>query len=127
MRYVFIFRHGERADLAPESREEYQGHHDAPLTERGHQQATEAGLFLKSEIERIQQLEGRNFDQIYFKTSPFSRCMSTCSQMAKANDLTTDAINVDYRYAEWLADWLYPAESPLPHLDLRNNEMSALK
>ena len=47
--------------------------------------------------------------------------------MAKANDLTTEAVNVDYRYAEWLADWLYPAESPLPHLDLRNNEMSTLK
>ena len=36
VRYMFIVRHGERADLAFETMEEYKGHPDAPLTERGH-------------------------------------------------------------------------------------------
>ena len=36
VRYCFIVRHGERADLAEETKAEWAGHPDAFLTPRGH-------------------------------------------------------------------------------------------
>lgn len=46
-RYCFVIRHGERADRAPETAAEYEGHPDAFLTAKGHQQAAETGSWLK--------------------------------------------------------------------------------
>ena len=45
-RYHFLVRHGERCDLDPKLAAQYKGHPDAPLTDRGFEQATEAGAYL---------------------------------------------------------------------------------
>ena len=95
-RYCFIVRHGERADQAsdPALREQYDGHSDPILTPLGHQQARETGKFLRAEIARIEQLEGRKFDAINVSASPFARTISTCTEIAKGVGATN--INLDY-------------------------------
>ena len=45
--FVFIVRHGQRADHDPKNFPQYVGHDDPPLTPSGHQQAVETGKFLK--------------------------------------------------------------------------------
>jgi len=81
VRYCFLVRHGERGDHSsdPAEVEAYAGHPDPILTALGHQQAIETGAYIKSEIERIQQLEGRTFDEIKVTCSPFLRTVSTCA------------------------------------------------
>ena len=111
-------RHGERADQAsdPALREQYQGHADPILTPLGHQQARETGEFLKAEIARIEQLEGRKFDAINVSASPFARTISTCTEIAKGVGATN--INLDYQWVEALYPCLY-SEDPLPNLEAR--------
>ena len=49
----------------------YAGHNDPILTQIGHQQAIETGQFIKAEITRLGELEGRAFDAIILECSPF--------------------------------------------------------
>ena len=114
VRYVFIVRHGERADRAPETRSEYKNHADAPLTMRGHDQATESGFYLQEEIRRVVQCEGCSFEEVNIKSSPFARCISSANQIASV--LGIKKIDIDYSYGEWLAKWLY-RENPIPFLE----------
>ena len=72
---------------------------------------------MRQEIERIEKLEGRPFDEIKVSASPFSRTISTCSQVAKGIGATH--INLDYYWVEHLATWLYPQGDPLPQLEAR--------
>ena len=123
-RYCFIIRHGERADFAPETAEEYRGHPDAYLTPRGHKQATETGEFLVSELARIEAEEGRSFDEITVKCSPFVRCMATSARICK--QINIERVEIDYNYCEWLTADLYPNDNPMPHLSIRNKDAVTL-
>ena len=122
-RYCFIVRHGERADHAPETADEYRGHPDAHLTPRGHKQAVETGQFLSSELSRIEAEEGRSFDEILVKCSPFVRCMATTARICK--QINIESVSIDYNYCEWLADFLY-SDNPVPHLSIRNKDSVTL-
>ena len=97
-RYCFIVRHGERADHAPETQEEYKDHPDAYLTPRGHQQATETGQFIAGELKRIEAEEGRTFDEVLLKVSPFVRTMATGARICK--ELGVVNATVDYNFCE---------------------------
>ena len=123
-RYCFVVRHGERADHAPETKAQYQGHPDAYLTPKGHDQAAVAGSWIKDELAKITTAEGRPFDSVTIRCSPFQRCMSTSGKIAEALDI--NAIDIDYDYCEWVASCLYQ-ENPIPHLSLRNTDMAQLK
>ena len=122
-RYCFIVRHGERADHASQTKAQYQGHPDAYLTPLGHTQATESGQFIKAEMQRIEQQEGRAFDAVYVKTSPFIRCMATCARICK--QLGSQQVAIDYNFAEFLSDYLY-SKNPIPKLELRNKPLGEL-
>ena len=124
MRYVFVVRHGERADQAPETRDEWRGHPDAFLVPRGHQQAAETAAWLKSELQQIETTEGRSIDQVFLSCSPFERCMATSSKVGAALGITDIPIN--YRYCEFMATFLYN-ENPVPKLGLRVKGVEALK
>ena len=123
-RYCFIVRHGERADHAPDTCAEYEGHPDAYLTPKGHQQAAETGEWLREELKKIEQNEGRPITKIELTCSPFERCISTCSKVAEA--LGISEISINYRYCELLVTFLYNA-NPMPHLSLRNTDLETLK
>ena len=90
MRYCYIIRHGERGDKSPdeEIRAQNEGVPDPILTETGHKQAQETGEFMKAEISRLEQLEGRKFDQVIVHVSPFQRTVSTCAEIAKEIGIT---------------------------------------
>ena len=84
-RYCFIIRHGERADKSndPIVRAQYATHPDPILTPTGWEQARETGAFLREELDRIEQLEGRNFDEVRILASPFERTISTCAEVSR--------------------------------------------
>lgn len=122
-RYCFIVRHGERADHAPETKEEYKGHPDAYLTPRGHKQATETGQFLATELQRIAAEEGRAFDEIVVKVSPFVRTMATSARICK--EIGVQNVAIDYNFCELLATFLY-SEDPIVRLSVRKQDASSL-
>ena len=123
-RYCFLVRHGERADQASETAEEYRNYPDPYLTQRGHQQAIETGQWLKGELAKIEQSEGRPIDKITLSTSPFERCISTCAKLGEA--LNIFEVDINYRYCELLAQSMY-TENPMPLLHIRTKGFDTLK
>ena len=122
-RYCFIIRHGERADRAPQYRAEYANHPDAFLTPLGHQQARETGVFLMNELQKIEMQEGRSFDQVLVKTSPFVRCLATCARICK--EIGVEQVKVDYNFCELMSEYLY-TKNPVPHIELRKKNPADL-
>ena len=94
----------------------YASHPDPILTPIGRQQAQETGSFMMQEIERIQQAEGRNFDEIRVIASPFERTITTCAEVARGIGQTN--IHLDYAWVEAMYTQFY-SENPLPHLESR--------
>ena len=72
---------------------------------------------MKTEINRLEQLEGRKFDQVIVHVSPFQRTVSTCAEIAKEIGITQ--VKMDYAFVEFLKQELYPNGDPLPNLELR--------
>ena len=69
--------------LSKEFIKKYKGHPDAFLTKKGHAQATETGRFLKTYLANIEKREGRKFDKIILKSSPFIRSVATATSIGK--------------------------------------------
>lgn len=75
LKRIFLYRHGERSDLAPPSRRiPHDIIHDPPLTTTGHLQAEAAANFLQS------QLSSNN--RIRLVSSPMIRCIQTLEKLA---------------------------------------------
>lgn len=78
-----VIRHGERADQVNEQHD-VSNKVDPPLTEKGLDQAQQAGESLKVWFEE----NDMKFDKVIISSSPFIRCMMTASQIAKALGVT---------------------------------------
>jgi broad specificity phosphatase PhoE len=91
---VYLARHGERLDFVkPEWCETAENPHDAPLTERGEQQASELGTFLAD----------RQIAHVF--ASPFSRVTCTAARVAAALPIPLP-VKVESGCCEWLnAEW----------------------
>ena len=118
IRYCYIIRHGERADESsdPALCDLFAGATDPILTPKGFGQARQTGELLLREINRIQQAEGRAFDEIRLSVSPFSRCISTSAEIGRQIGVST--INIDYEWCEVLYSHFFN-ENPLPNLEVR--------
>ena len=125
VRYCFIMRHGERADKSndEELKAQYTDHADPILTPTGWRQARETGAFMRGELDRIQQLEGRNFDEVRLYASPFERTISTSVEVAKG--IGCNHIQLDYNWSEGMYTRYY-SENPFPKLESSNIGMSGL-
>ena len=64
------------------------------------------------------------FTRIIVETSPFVRCLMTSAQIAKALGIPSAGIN--YRFCEWLTDWLYRTGNPIPKLEFKNKALKDL-
>lgn len=77
-----LVRHGESAANTDKSVNRFVANHNVKLTDRGHDQAREAGLVLR------QFLQHESFDEegqrsISFYTSPYCRARQTCNEIIK--------------------------------------------
>jgi broad specificity phosphatase PhoE len=73
---IFLYRHGERSDLAPESRRlPHSIQYDPPLTHLGHRQAEAASDFLQSILSTSPSLK--------LVSSPMLRCVQTISYLSQ--------------------------------------------
>ena len=119
VRYCFVIRHGERGDKSPDDEilAANAGIPDPILTQTGHKQAQETGVFMRQEIAKIEESEGRKFDKIAIRVSPFQRTVSTCAEVA--NELGIKDVKIDYAYVEFMKQELYPDGDPLPNLEVR--------
>ena len=106
----------------------YSGHHDPILTALGIQQARETGEFLKRSLLQIETNEGRKFDEIRIKASPFERTITTAAQVARGvgvNYIHLDYAWVEALYSKQLVEWGY-SEDPIPELEARQIGLSGL-
>ena len=103
-RYVFLVRHGEKADRHGDSAD--RGNIDSQLTQTGKQQAIETGWFIHQTLEQIEDIEGKRFGQIKVSSSPFVRCMLTASKICSV--LNVSAFELNYNYCELLLQSRYP-------------------
>lgn len=77
---IFLYRHGERSDLAPLSRQiPYTLFSDPPLTSLGHLQAEAASIYLLSQLPQN--------SSIKLISSPFIRCLQTIEKLAQKINL----------------------------------------
>lgn len=111
-RYLCIVRHGQRMDHLPKVYPEYIGHPDAPLTPLGLKQASEAGRFLKSYIDKLK-IEQTDIS-VNVQSSPFVRCLQTAGRIC--SEISIDEITLNYKFMEHLAGSSYPT-NPLPSLE----------
>lgn len=106
-KFLFVLRHGERADRAPAYRQpQAMLPFDPPLTALGVRQA-------ESSATRIQSLapQGATF---HIVSSPFLRCLMTAAALAKR-------LNAPVHVQEGFGEWLYAGdftESPMDKLKL---------
>ena len=78
---------------------------------------------MKAELARIEAEEGRTFDEIVVKASPFVRTMATCARICK--QINIENVAIDYDYCEWLSEYLYTV-NPMPLLSMRNKDAATL-
>ena len=98
--FVFVVRHGHRADHDPENFPEYEGHIDAPLTPHGKKQAEETGAYLKGYLQALEQKHKLAFDSIEIECSPFGRCKTTAARIS--SHLNVQPVKVNYHFGEVL-------------------------
>lgn len=108
MKYLIVYRHGERSDEAPESRKiDFECISDAPLTSVGHQQAEIAAR-------SIHELIPENLS-IHLVTSPLIRCVQTACKLAK---LLKSPIFLEEGFGECYCQHHFPID-PFENLHLR--------
>ena len=120
-RFVFLVRHGERIDKVMKELYSYKGKVnmlDPILTETGVRQARETGEFLKAHLEKLVEKEGRDFEEVIIKTSPFIRCVQTAANIA--SELDKDIFTVDWGFSEFLGEYLFD-EDPIPKLEVQDS------
>lgn len=108
MKYLIVYRHGERSDEAPKHRQIYfECHSDAPLTEIGHQQAEHAA-------QSIQSLIPPN-SSVHLVSSPLIRCLQTCAKLAR---LLNTPIYIEEGFGECYCQHHFPI-NPFENLHIR--------
>ena len=122
VQYLYIIRHGDRWDY--ENKEWSKSSPrpgDPPLSQLGHQQARETGLFLN---ELLVQDGITSVDDITWLSSPFLRCLQTSdtalNAMTSSIDTRKISILPEYSVFEWDAkggDW----HASLPPLEERRH------
>ena len=76
MKYLIVYRHGERSDEAPKHRQiEFECISDAPLTLVGHEQAELAASSISEMIAAG--------SSVHLVSSPLIRCLQTATKLAK--------------------------------------------
>ena len=114
-RYVFILRHGLRGDhVGPNVNYTLNKNADPILTPLGHKQCTESGKFIKSELKKIEKKEGRKFDRVIVRCSPFIRTMASAARVCKS--LGIKKAEKSYLMCELLQPKVY-SSNPLPQLE----------
>ena len=101
VRYIFVIRHGERADhvgLQPQHTV------DPHLSPAGLDQASKTGQFIKQTLKEIEAREGEDFNSVNVRSSPFVRCIQTAAMICKSIDKD---ITTDYTYCERLGTDLF--------------------
>ena len=120
-RYLFVVRHGERADfgklLGAAFNKEVDNKSDPRLTEKGHDQARRTAKMIREGLDAIEKKTGKKFTSITIESSPFVRCISTACSMAKA--LSIDSIKINYLFSEAQATFFFKF-NPMSHLYVKN-------
>ena len=74
-------------------------------------------------MDKIADQEGRKFDQIMIKASPFVRTMATAARIGK--ELSITKVALDWCFCEILATFLYKS-NPLPNMEVRKKSAEDL-
>ena len=120
-RYLFVVRHGERADfgklLGAAFNKEVENKSDPKLTEKGHDQARATAKLIRSGLDAVEAKTGKKFTSITIECSPFIRCISTATSMAK--ELSIDSVKTNYLFVEGQTTFFFKF-NPMPHLYVKN-------
>ena len=118
--YLYIIRHGDRWDYEHKNWSKTSPRPgDPPLSQLGHQQARETGLFLNE----LFQQDGIAVDDVTWLSSPFLRCLQTSNAALNAltlPDAQSISILPEYSVFEWDGkggDW----HASLPDLEERRH------
>lgn len=116
---LYIIRHGDRYDYSyPIWKETAIRPGDPPLSDLGHQQASETGAYLSSLLMEDDLLDGTD---VTFLSSPFLRCIQTSTNILaqfSLNDAHLIKINPEYSVFE--IDTGHDAHSWLPSMEERS-------
>ena len=94
------------------------------MTNRGLEQATQAGNHFKASIHAVEQKYGIKFDEVIIETSPFLRCLQTASCIASV--LSIPKIHVNYRISESLYDTAFDDCNIFDELEVKTKDRVAL-
>jgi 2,3-bisphosphoglycerate-dependent phosphoglycerate mutase len=94
-KHIFLIRHGESTANIDTTKYSTDKNHNVSLTELGHEQAVNAGKFLKNFFEEHPELKNK---KIRFYYSPFLRAQQTKDGIVEgAGNLFTSELDVDFR------------------------------
>lgn len=96
---------------------------DPILTPLGHKQCTESGKFLKKQLKEIEKKEGRKFDNVIVRCSPYIRTMASASRVCK--ELGLAKAEQSYLMCEILNPNVYGSD-PLPNLEYKKKSTAKL-
>lgn len=124
IRYCFMLRHGLRGDHVGKSVDRTMNKNPDPiLTELGHKQCVESGKFLKKQLAEIEKKEGRKFDRVIVRCSPYIRTLASAGRVCK--ELGLKKAEYSYLICELLNANVY-ASNPLPKLEYKHSSAAKL-
>ena len=111
--YLFVVRHGERADGKSEKHSS-----DSEITDRGKDQAKSTASIIKSIVEKSDE------HHIKILSSPWLRCLMTSSYIANA--LGVSSVSIEPKISESLLEIGFGKTNPIPSLTWRNADSSSI-
>ena len=114
---LYIIRHGDRFDYSyPQWKESASRPGDPPLSDLGHQQARETGVFLSN----LLTADGIKSSDVTFLSSPFLRCLETSTDLLSQFSLEdSSSIKILPEYSVFEIDSGHDAHKCLPTLEER--------